>query len=66
MNKKTIIILIIASIMTMIIVGIEVYFWKKSTNLQFISKQEGIDFCNNQIPLDQKEDCIFGVESIFK
>jgi len=66
MNKKTIIILIIASIITMLLVGVEVYFWKKTPNLEFNSKQAGIDFCNQEIPLDQKEDCLVGIEARFK
>jgi hypothetical protein len=49
-----------------LIVGVEVYFWKKTPNLEFNSKQAGIDFCNQEIPLDQKEDCLSGIEARFK
>jgi len=66
MSKKNIIILVIASFITMFIVGVEVYFWKKTSVLDFNSKQEGINFCNYQIPLDQKEECLTGIEARFK
>lgn len=66
MDKKTVMILIIAAIVTMILVGIEVYFWKKTPDLEFNSRQAGIDFCNQQISPDQRNDCLIGVEVRFK
>ncbi len=71
MDKKTVTVLIIAAIVTVVLVGIEVYVWKQNSfsSLEysgFGSKQEGIDFCNQQIPPDQRDDCLIGIEARFR
>ena len=71
MDKKTLIVLIITAIVTMLLVGTEVYFWKGNNKSAleysgFNTKKAGIDFCNNEIPDDQKADCLAGIEARFK